>query len=209
MQNNDQIAIFESYKNEILKKMLTESIGDEEEKSIFDNKDIENEIEDEGDSEVTEVKEIKKVTYYIKNEEISVKLDPILREILRRLPDETKDSDMIDALKLAIKSVNEDLDDDDKIEKTPMAIFDTLSNLGTLSEEERDEDISDDDREEFPTLEKEDDVYSSDDDERFGKSSDFGRAMRRDVQRGELEDDIRRMGTDWRSHEEDFFSSNY
>ena len=203
MQNNDQTAIFESYKNEILKKMLTESLGDDDGESIFDDEGIEGE----GDSEV---KEIKKTTYYIKNEEISVKLDPILREILRRLPDETKDSDMIDALKLAIKSVNEDLDEDDKIEKTPMAIFDTLSNLGTLSEEERDEDISDDDREEFPTLEREDDVYSSDDDdERFGKSSDFSRAMRRDVQRGELEDDIRRMGTDWRSHDEDFFSSNY
>jgi len=58
----------------------------------------------------------------------------------------------------------------------------------------------------------EDDVYSDDDDYdlgRLSKRSDFARAMKRDVERGELEDDIRRMGTDWRESDRDFYSSSY
>jgi hypothetical protein len=210
MMNNDETAIFESYRNQILnQKIISESMFDDEpendSESMFDDEGSEG-SDDSGD----EIREIEKINFVVKNEEIGTRLDPVLRAIIRKLPEETKDTDILHEIKMAIQEFNDEAEGEERIELSPLKMYDVLKNYGAISEEERTAEPSDDD--EIPLMQSMDDDISDDGDDdlgKFGKRSDFETAMRRDVERGELEDDIRRMGTDWRSSDEDFRSSNY
>lgn len=207
--NKDQIAIFESYRDDILNK-FKQSISGEDEKM---GNDVESDVNDSetifDDEDDSPEEEIKKLNFVVKNEEIASRLDPVLRAILRKLPEESQDTEILHNIKSAIAEVNSELDEEDEVKDSPMRIYDTLVELGAMSEEERTVKASDEG--EISTLQDmEDDIYSDDDDlGKLSKRSDFAKAMKRDIERGELEDEIRRMGTDWRESDRDFDSSSY
>lgn len=205
--NKDQIAIFESYRDDILNK-FKQSVSDEEKEPEIEIPSGESESETIFDDDDDE-QEVEQLNVVIKNEEISTRLDPILRAILRHLPEESQDTEILHNIKDAIAKVNSELDEEDEIKDTPLKVYETLVDFGAMSEEQRTVKASDEG--EISTLQNmEDDLYSDDDDlGKLSKRSDFAKAMKRDVERGELEDEIRRMGTDWRSHDRDYESSNY
>jgi hypothetical protein len=79
--------------------------------------------------------------------------------------------------------------------------------LGVLREEEMDQEDFDEDKETDLLQSMEDDDYDVDEDpdiSKLGKRTDFAKGMSRDVERSKIEDEIRRMGTDWRGHDSDF-----
>jgi hypothetical protein len=203
MMNKDQIAIFESYRDDILNKFKQSVSGEEKEHEIKEPSDESETIFDDDDQEV------EKLNVVVKNEEIGTRLDPILRAILRNLPEESQDTEILHNIKDAIAKVNSELDEEDEIKDTPLKVYETLVDFGAMSEEQRTVKASDEG--EIATLQNmEDDLYSDDEDlGKLSKRSDFAKAMKRDVERGELEDEIRRMGTDWRSSDRDFESSSY
>lgn len=205
--NKDQIAIFESYRDDILNKFKQSVSGEEKEPEIeIPSGESESEtIFDDDDDE----QEVEKLNVVVKNEEIGTRLDPILRAILRNLPEESQDTEILHNIKDAIAKVNSELDEEDEIKDTPLKVYETLVDFGAMSEEQRTVKASDEG--EIATLQNmEDDLYSDDDDlGKVSKRSDFAKAMKRDIERGELEDEIRRMGTDWRSSDRDYESSSY
>ncbi len=218
--NKDQVAIFESYRDEILKKFKQSVSEEENEPNDRMEDDSESDIDDSlkafddsetifDDEDDSPEEEIKKLNFVVKNEEIASRLDPILRAILRKLPEESQDTEILHNIKSAIAEVNSELDSEDEIKDSPMRVYDALVELGAMSEEERTVKASDEG--EIATLQDmEDDLYSDDDDlGRLSKRSDFAKGMKRDIERGELEDEIRRMGTDWRESDRDFDSSSY
>ncbi len=214
--NKDQIAIFESYRDDILNKFKQSISGESNEPEEKMDDELESDIDDsdtvfddDGDDDDSSEKEIEKLNFVIKNEEIASRLDPVLRAILRKLPEESQDTEILHNIKTAIAEVNSEVDEENEIKDSPLKVYEMLVDLGAVSEEERSVKASDDG--EIATLQDiEDDMYSDDDDlGRLSKRSDFAKAMRRDVERGELEDEIRRMGTDWRQSDRDFDSSSY
>jgi hypothetical protein len=216
MMNKDQIAIFESYRDDILNKFKQSISGESNEPEEKMDDELESDIDDsdtvfddDGDDDDSSEKEIEKLNFVIKNEEIASRLDPVLRAILRKLPEESQDTEILHNIKTAIAEVNSEVDEENEIKDSPLKVYEMLVDLGAVSEEERSVKASDDG--EIATLQDiEDDMYSDDDDlGRLSKRSDFAKAMRRDVERGELEDEIRRMGTDWRQSDRDFDSSSY
>lgn len=208
MKNKDQVAIFESYRDDILNKFKQDVLGgDSESENNVDADDIEDDIEDDD----TDVEPTPKKNVVIKSEEIGVNLGLALRSILRNLPSLSEDTEILSNLKRAIEKTNSALDDEDQIKESPLNIYTKLIELGILREEEMNEDeINDEDKEVDLLQSFEDDEYDNDDDlSRLGKRSDFAKGMSRDVERSRMEDEIRRMGTDWRGQDEDFLSSNY
>ena len=91
-----------------------------------------------------------------------------------------------------------------------MKVYEKLTELGVLREEEMEADAFDDFESgtENAVLQNfEDDDYDIDEDpelSKLGKRSDFAAGMSKDVERSKIEDEIRRMGTDWRGQDSDF-----
>jgi hypothetical protein len=216
MKKNDQIAIFESYRDDILNKFKSDEIGHGDEPiSKNDEHSLDDDIEglDLDDSDLDddiENEPAPKKNVVVKSHEISVKLNHVLRAILRNLPDISEDTEILGNIKSAIESANSSLDEDDMITMSPLSVYEKLIEMGVLREEKMDSDDFDDEKETDLLQSMDDDEYSDDDDlPRLGKSSDFAKGMRRDVERSKIEDEIRRMGTDWRHRDDDFRSSNY
>lgn len=165
---------------------------------IEKTEDIENPSEDSVDETDTEAVKKKVV---VKSEEISVNVGPKIRAILRNFPAVVEEKEVLSELKKAIERANSELSSEDEIDQSPLKIYDKLIELKVLSEEEMDE-------EEFE--EKEAEVLQNFDDDDFREDDNASDTeMRRDIERGRAEELIRQMGTDWRKHDEDFFSSNY
>lgn len=200
MKNKDQKAIYESYKEEILKK-FKQSLEDENNTSdMIDDEDLKvsdeiahNSEEDEysGDSLKKEI--------VIKAEEIAVNLGPKLRSIVRNLPNEFDYNDALAAIQKAIRIASAEIDED--IKESPLKVYDKLIELGILSKETASDSSDDDiDGETGVLMNFNDDDYSEEDDDNEN---------RKDLQKGEAEEIIRQMGTDWRRDDEDYISSNY
>jgi hypothetical protein len=207
MKNKDQVAIFESYRDDILNKFKQDVLGgDSEVEDIENDVDIDDVGDDDADIEPTPKRNV-----VIKAEEIGVNLGLKLRSILRHLPSLSEDTEILSNLKRAIEQTNSTLDDEDQVKESPLNVYTKLIEMGVLREEEMDEEEIDDEDKEIDLLQKfEDDEYEDDDDiSKLGKRSDFAKAMSRDVERSRMEDEIRRMGTDWRGQDDDFLSSNY
>jgi hypothetical protein len=208
MKNKDQVAIFESYRDDILNKFKQDVLGGDSEVEDIEN-DVD--IDDVGDDD-TDVEPTPKRNVVIKAEEIGVNLGLKLRSILRHLPSLSEDTEILSNLKRAIEQTNSTLDDEDQVKESPLNVYTKLIEMGVLREEEMDEEEFDDEDKEIDLLQKfEDDEYDDDDDDisKLGKRSDFAKGMSRDVERSRMEDEIRRMGTDWRGQDDDFLSSNY
>lgn len=207
MKNKDQVAIFESYRDDILNKFKQDVLGGDSEVE-----DIENDVNvDDLEDDDADIEPTPKRNVVIKAEEIGVNLGLKFRSILRHLPSLSEDTEILSNLKRAIEQTNSVLDDEDQVKESPLNIYTKLIELGVLREEEMDEDQIDDEDKEIDLLQKfEDDEYDDDDDlSKLGKRSDFAKGMSRDVERSRMEDEIRRMGTDWRGQDDDFLSSNY
>ena len=194
MKKNDQTAIYESYKEEVLNKYMedvdVQRLAQQDPREIYHDEEV---------KDVEEDTPKKKVV--VKSEEISVNLGPKLRSILRHLPNMSEENDILSSIKNAIQLANRELDEDDEIKNSPLNVYDKLIELGVLSEEEIDED--DFEEKDVEALQNfDDDDYREDDDDR-------DKEMRKDIEKGKAEEMIRRMGTDWRKHDEDFYSSNY
>ena len=151
----------------------------------------------------------------VKADEIGLNLGPVVRAILRNIPDLSEDTEIFTNLKKAIEMANSILDEEDQIKESPLKVYEKLTELGVLREEEMEADAFDDFESgtENALLQNfDDDDYDIDEDpelSKLGKRSDFATGMSRDVERNKIEDEIRRMGTDWRGQDEDFRSSNY
>jgi hypothetical protein len=207
MKNKDQVAIFESYRDDILNKFKQDVLGGDS-----DVEDIENDVDvDDVEDDDTDVEPTPKRNVVVKAEEIGVNLGLKLRSILRHLPSLSEDTEILSNLKRAIEQTNSTLDDEDQVKESPLNVYTKLIEMGVLREEEMDEEEIDDEDKEIDLLQKfEDDEYNDDDDiSKLGKRSDFAKGMSRDVERSRMEDEIRRMGTDWRGQDDDFLSSNY
>lgn len=225
MQNNDQIAIFESYRDEILSKFKKSLKGEEgkeneiekieEPSSEVENDDSEIPEIDEGDSGVEEIEDVeppKKKNVIIRSQEITTKLDPLLRELIRHMPDVIEDVEILSKIKDGIKEVNDNaLDYKDKIFDTPLSIYDKLISSGIYNEEEV---MEDDDRLSSKQIDDlEDDAFTlddyGDDDDISGEREfdlskktrrereDLKSGMRKDVERSRAEEILRQMGVDF------------
>ena len=194
MKKNDQTAIYESYKEEVLNKYMedvdVQRLAQQDPREIYHDEEVKDVEED-----------IPKKKVVVKSEEISVNLGPKLRSILRHLPNMSEENDILSSIKNAIQLANRELSEDDEIKNSPLNVYDKLIELGVLSEEEIDED--DFEEKDVEALQNfDDDDYREDDDDR-------DKEMRKDIEKGKAEEMIRRMVTDWRKHDEDFYSSNY
>ena len=208
MRNKDQDAIFESYKQVISQNSIIGEEFDEESIKIDGDDVFDDSIEDTDD---TPSEPLPKKNVVIKSTEIGVNLGPKLRSIVRHLPELSEDTEILTHLKKAIEQTNSVFDEEDQIKDSPLKVYEKLVELGVLREEEMDsEDFED---KEADLLEPfEDDDYDIDEDpnvSKLGKRSDFAKGMSRDVERSKIEDEIRRMGTDWRGQDDDFESSNW
>lgn len=223
MKNKDQISIYESYRDDILSK-FKQSLNPSN-----DNDMLRNEREDddnpsdhiekddvEVDSDDFESEPLKKKNIIVRSPEVSVKLDPNLREVVRKLPSAIEDVDILQLIKKAIEKVNDDLSEyDQKIEDSPLKIYDKLMDAGVYTEEE----VTEDDERLNPRSENgdlDDDALTVDDyfdDDDFSGESDFNLSkqtqkergdfksgMRKDVERSKAEDILRQMGVDFDSN---------
>jgi hypothetical protein len=188
MKNKDQKAIFESYKEEILNK-FKQSLKSEPKSSEEENSD-----------DVEKIKVAKKKVI-LKAEEISTNIGPQTRAVLRHLPAMVEEKDILSEIKKSIERANAELNSDDQINKSPLRVYDKLIEIKAIYEDEMDE-------EEFE--EKETEVLQNFDDDDYREDDDQHDAeIRRDIEKGKAEELIKGMGTDWRKHDEDFYSSNY
>ena len=211
MKTNDDQCIYESYREDILKK-FKESLHEkepeveEEPSSSIEKKemeDVDHNIEDDSESDVDDESNIEspKKKVVVKSEEFSVNVGPKIRAILRNFPSMVEDKEVLSELKKAIERANSELSSEDEITQSPLKIYDKLIELGIISEEEMDE-------EEFE--EKEAEVLQNFDDDDYTEDDNaYDAEMRKDIEKGKAEEMIRQMGTDWRKHDEDFYSSNY
>lgn len=178
-----------------MKNKDTKSIYESYTEDVLKNKN-DSDTEDEN----TEKKPTKKKVV-LKSEELSVNVGPKIRAVLRNFPTMVEENDVLSELKKAIERANSELSSDEEITQSPLKVYDKLIEIKALSEEDMDE-------EEFEERETEvlqnfnDDDYTEDDD---AHSAD----IRKDIEKGKAEEIIRRMGTDWRKDDEDFYSSNY
>jgi hypothetical protein len=232
MKDKDQLAIFESYREDILNKFKQSLEGDKGEDTSFepekqeelndvpeiksddiDSDDIDFEADIEDSDDVEEIEPPKKKNVIVRSHEISRNIGPKLREIVRHMSDVIEDVDIFEEIKNAIKIANEDLEDESKITDTPLSIYDDLIAAGVYSEEERDSDDIED--KETEVLQGFDDDYSDDDDvsgeSEFNLSKktrrereDFRSGMRKDVERSKAEDILRDLGVDFGPEREDY-----
>jgi hypothetical protein len=228
MKDKDQVAIFESYREDILNKFKQSLEGDKREESPIEpeisdevpeiedkeeisgedleDSDLGNDVEDFDGMEDEKI-ELPKKNVIVRSQEISVDIGPKLREIVRNMPDVVEDVNVLTAIKDAIKKANDEFGDDNKIEDTPLSIYDDLLAAGVYSEEEMDSDELED--KESEVLQGMDDDDYFDDDDFTGESEfdvskksrkereDFRSGMRRDVERSKAEDILRGMGVDF------------
>jgi hypothetical protein len=228
MKDKDQVAIFESYREDILNKFKQSLEGDKREESPIEpeisdevpeiedkeeisgedleDSDLGNDVEDVDGMEDEKI-ELPKKNVIVRSQEISVDIGPKLREIVRNMPDVVEDVNVLTAIKDAIKKANDEFGDDNKIEDTPLSIYDDLLAAGVYSEEEMDSDELED--KESEVLQGMDDDDYFDDDDFTGESEfdvskksrkereDFRSGMRRDVERSKAEDILRGMGVDF------------
>ena len=185
MKSKVNQSILKKYKN-----FLQEEIDKTEEKAISPEDSV-----NETDTEAVKKKVV------VKSEEITVNVGPKIRAILRHFPAMVEETNVLSELKKAIERANSELSSEDEINQSPLKIYDKLIELKVLSEEEMDE-------EEFE--EKEAEVLQNFDDDDYREDDDANDAeIRKDIEKGKAEEMIRQMGTDWRKHDEDFYSSNY
>jgi hypothetical protein len=222
MKNKDQISIYESYRDDILsrfKKSVKPSENNNGNNSPNDSErdNIEiDKIDIKSDDGVPESEPLKKKNVIIRSPEVSMKLDPNLREIVRLLPNIIEDIDILKLIKKAIHKVNDDLSEfDQKIEDSPLSVYDQLMDAGVYSEEEI---MEDDDRlnpaessgdldDDTLTVDDyfDDDDFSGESDFNLSKETqkergDFKSGMRKDVERSKAEDILRQMGVDFDSN---------
>jgi hypothetical protein len=216
MRTNDQIAIYESYRDEILNKFKNSLSGENdvsENDSVENEGDIENgdDVEDidMGDNEEPKPKEKKNVV--VKSQEISVKLEPQLREILRRIPPVSEDTEILTYIKKAIEKYNSQTEDEDlHIKDSALKVYDKLIELNAINEEEMESDAIED-------FEKsqgdEGDVLGAFEGEDYREFDDdtpeWERKWDSEAEKDKLRELIRQAGTDWRRDDEDYLSSNY
>jgi hypothetical protein len=185
MKSKVNQSILEQYK-----KFLQEEI-EKTEKETVSPEDVVNKVDTD---------DIKKKVV-VKSEEISTNLGPKIRAILRNFPAVVEEKDVLSELKKAIERANSELGSEDEINQSPLKIYDKLIELKVLSEEEMNE-------EEFE--EKEAEILQNFDDDDYREDDNaYDAEMRKDIEKGKAEEIIKQMGTDWRKHDEDFFSSNY
>ena len=137
MRNKDQEAIFESYKQLILNEQNI--IGGA---SDDDMSDIDADIDDLDDDTPDEPRPKKNVV--IKADEIGLNLGPVIRAILRNIPDMSEDTEIFTNLKKAIEMANSILDEEDQIKESPLKVYEKLTELGVLREEEMEAEAFDD-----------------------------------------------------------------
>jgi hypothetical protein len=232
MKDRDQLAIFESYREDILNKFKQSLEGDKEEETSFepekqeelndvpeiqsdntDSDDVDFDADIEDSDDVEDIEPPKKKNVIVRSHEISRNIGPKLREIVRHMSDVIEDVDIFEEIKNAIKIANEDLEDENMITDTPLSIYDDLIAAGVYSEEERDSDDIED--KETEVLQGFDDDYSDDDDvsgeSEFNLSKktrkereDFRSGMRKDVERSKAEDILRDLGVDFGPEREDY-----
>lgn len=217
MRDKDQVAIFESYREDILNKFKNSLGGNNEPEMEKEPIEIEpsDEVsdlesdEDLGDSDMDDISEVeppKKKNVIVRSQEIGIQVGPTLRKILNHLPDTIEDVDVLSAIKDAIREVNAELEDEDHIKASPLSIYDEIIDSGIYSEEEVDSDDLED--KEADIIQDMDDDYLDDEDlsgeKEFDLSKktrrereDFRSGMRRDVERSKAEDYLRQMGVDF------------
>jgi hypothetical protein len=214
MKNNDQIAIFESYRDEILKNFkdsLSDENGGNIEKDDMENQEsnVETDLElDDTEDSDSEKEEKPKRKVVVKSEELTTNVGPKMREILRNIPSVSEDSDILSLIKRSIEKINAKIDnEEDYIKASPLSIYDKLIELNAVSEEEMDNDEFED----FNPEKEPDALQSFEDDDytEFDDSDSSEQEWKKESEMGKLRDMIRQMGTDWRGEDEDFRSSNY
>lgn len=224
MQNNDQLAIFESYRDDILSKFKnsieSEDKGENEIEKIEepseseDNDNFETpDIDDSENEDGVDDEPLKKKNIITRSQEVAIKLDPKLRGIVRNMPEVIEDVDIFTTIKRAIQDLNDEIsNDDEKITDSPLSIYNMLINSGVYNEEE----VMEDDDRLNPENKGEDldddaltvDDYYDDDDfsgekefnlskKTRGEREDMKSGMRRDVERSKAEDILRQMGVDF------------
>jgi len=219
MKNNDQIAIFESYREDILAKFKKSLEGNDENQNEIKEPSSEiesddSEIEDASiEMEDDDIEPPKKKNVIVRSQEIGVKLDSKLRDIVRNMPEVIEDVDVLSAIKAAIKEVNDDdVNEEDQILDTPLSVYDQLMAAGIYNEEEM---MDDDDRlsSSDKGIDLDDDALTVDDyydDDDFsgekefnlsrktrGEREDTKSSLRKDVERSRAEDILRQMGVDF------------
>lgn len=216
MKDKDQVAIFESYREDILNKFKQSLEGDKKEESPIepeasdeisgeisdevpemedkeeisgDDSDLGGNIEEVDDMEEDEKIELPKKNVIVRSQEISVDIGPKLREIVRNMPDVVEDVDVLSAIKGAIQKVNNKLEEEDQIKDTPLSIYDDLLAAGVYSEEEMDSDELED-KETEVLQNAEDDDYFDDDD--FTGESEFDVSKKSRKEREDFRSGMRR-----------------
>lgn len=178
-----------------MKNKDSESIYESYTKDILSNK---NNVD--AENEDVEKKLIKRKVV-LKSEELSVNVGPKIRAVLRNFPTMVEENDVLSVLKKAIERANSELSSEEEITHSPLKVYDKLIEIGALSEEDMDND-------EFK--EKETEVLQNFNDDDYIEDNDHLSAeIRKDIEKGKAEEIIRKMGTDWRKDDEDFYSSNY
>jgi hypothetical protein len=198
MKNKDQKAIYESYKEEILKKFKQSLENENDTDDVIGDEDLK--IEDDVDDVKYKDDEIEKLKkeVVVKSDEIGVNIGPKLRAIVRNLPNEFDYEDSLAVIQKAIRIASAEIDED--IKESPLKVYDKLIDLDILSKETVSDDFDDAEKETGVLMNFNDDDYSEDEDDDEN---------RKDIRKGEVEEIIRQMGTDWRRDDEDYISSNY
>jgi hypothetical protein len=198
MKNKDQKAIYESYKEEILKKFKQSLESENDTDDVIGDEDLK--IEDDVDDvkyKDDEIENLKKEVV-VKSDEIGVNIGPKIRAIVRNLPNEFDYEDSLAVIQKAIRIASAEIDED--IKESPLKVYDKLIDLDILSKETVSDDFDDAEKETGVLMNFNDDDYSEDEDDDEN---------RKDIRKGEVEEIIRQMGTDWRRDDEDYISSNY
>jgi hypothetical protein len=108
MKDRDQLAIFESYREEILNK-FKDSISGE---NNIENEDLNDtdsgtpddiDMGDLEDDDTEQKDEAPKRKVVVKSEELSTNVGPKLREILRNIPEVSEDDDILSMIKKSIE----------------------------------------------------------------------------------------------------------
>jgi hypothetical protein len=230
MKNKDQTCIYESYRDEILSKFkksiepsnsgmdsaFSKVKTDEDVKKVSESIQIDSDdVDVDFESELSDDEPVEKRNVIVRSGEVSIKLDPNLREIVRILPNVIEDVDILKLIKKAIEKVNDDLTEfDQKIEDSPLSIYDKLMDAGVYSEEEvtgKDERLKsnihkDDLDDDTLTVDDyfDDDDFSGESDFNLSKKTqkereDIKSGMRRDIERSRAEDILKQMGVDFNS----------
>ena len=210
MKDKDQVAIFESYREDILNKFKQSLEGDKREESPIEpeisdevpeiedkeeisgedleNSDLGNDVEDVDDMEDEKI-ELPKKNVIVRSQEISVDIGPKLREIVRNMPDVIEDVEVLSAIKDAIKKANDEFGDDNQIKDTPLSIYDDLLAAGVYSEEEMDSDELEDKESEVLQSMDDDDYFDDDD---FTGESEFDVSKKSRKEREDFRSGMRR-----------------